>query len=137
MVLKLNVLQRLLLNGFVNDYHKAGLSLSDLSKAMKVAEKLAFTEEEQKVLNVRLESADESGKPYTNAKGESTSLYRWNKENAETKEVVDFPREIEFSQDQADLLKSVFNKKNDGKEFNFENGPVMIEVAKELGISIE
>lgn len=131
MVLKLNVLQRLLINGFMNDYAKSGLSLTEMNKALKLVEKLAFKDEEQKELNVRLESVNEAGEPLP------APVYRWNRVNEETKEEVDVPREVDFSNEQSALLKDVLSKKNDNKEFTLENGPIMFEVAKELGISIE
>ena len=131
MILKLNVLQRLLLSGFMNEYALGGLALADLSKALKLVDKFTFKEEEQKELNVHLENKDENGVPLTSA------VYRWNRINEETKVEVDYPREIELNQEQADLLKSVLSSKNEKKEFTIDNGPAMFEIAKELGLSIE
>ena len=62
MVLKLNVLQRLLINGFMNDLRQVSLP-TEMNKALKLVEKLAFKDEEQKELNVRLESVNEAGEP--------------------------------------------------------------------------
>lgn len=135
--MKLNVLQRLLLNGFMNEYAKSGLALSEMNKALKIVDKLAFKEDEQKELNVRLESKDEAGNPLKNGNGENTTVYKWNREDAETKDVVDYPREVDFSKEQSEMLKEVLKKKNDNKEFTLENGPAMFDIAKELGIDVE
>ena len=122
--LKLRVVHRILTQGLLDEYGKAGHSLSDLNKLLKVADKLAFKEEETKELNLRLE-APEGVLP----------SWKWN-QKAEDGTEVDVEREIELMDEQFDLLKAVFKKKNDDKSFTTENIGPILEVAEQLGVDL-
>ncbi len=128
--LKLKVLPRILLNGLLDQYMQtATRSLSELSKLLKLHDKIMFTAEEQALLNVRMEVNAESKRPEMH----------WNARAGGTVdgEVVDFDRDIELSDEQKEMLYTVFKDMDERKSFSHENAAVCLEIAEKLGYEIK
>lgn len=124
--LKLKVVHRILIHGMLNtDGTKSGnFTLKNLSLMLKILDRVNFSEEEAKVLNIRVEEG---------------GTVKWNAfTTAEdgTKTDVDVEKEIELSDDQAELLKDIMKQKNERKEFTLNGLTPMMEIAQQLGFEI-
>jgi len=129
-ILKVKVLPRILLTGLLDKYMQLQTrSLSELSKLLKLNEKVQFTAEEQALLNVRIEKNAETG----------NSQYRWNhtKDSDPSAEVVDIERDIEFSDEQKEMLYTVFKELDDRKSFSGDNVMAIVELAEKIGYEIK
>src|SRR3990167_9860816 len=93
---------RLLLRSLIDEEAKAGFSLSEQSKRMKIQDKLLFTEDESKLLNFRLQPTGRKDKD-----GNDTMSMVWDPKNAEGVE-LDVLKPIELSDEQVDIIKGIF-----------------------------
>jgi len=128
--ISLKVIHRLLLQGVLNEEGKAGHTLSQLNKMLKVTDKLAFTEEELKAINLRIVDTDDNGNKLQDTQ------YKWNSKDADGND-LDAGKEIELSDEQNQLIKDLFKKKNDAKEFKLGDVKPMLEIAAEIGFDVE
>mgnify|MGYP001567449348 CR=1 FL=1 len=123
--LKLKVVHRILLSGILNvEGTKEGYGLKALSDMLKVFDKINFTQEETALLKIRQED----------------NQMKWDaaKENEDgSKEEIDIEKEFEVSNDQADLLKEIFKKKDEKKEFTLSGLNPIVEIADQIGYEIK
>lgn len=132
--LKLKVVHRFQIRNLLNGESKAGHSLSDINLINKIFDKVVFSEEEVKLLNIRTESV-----PGKDANGQDVTYtsFLWNsheKPDGKGKE-LDLEKEFELSDEQKALLIAIINRKNEAKEFTMDQVK-LIEVAEQLGVKI-
>lgn len=128
--LKLKVLPRLLLNGLLDQYMQtATRSLSELSKLLKIHDKIVFSADEQAILNVHLEKNPDTG----------LSATHWNARAGGTLDgdLVDVDRDIELSDEQKEMLYTIFKDMDERKAFSHEGALTYIEIAEKLGYEIK
>ena len=106
--------ERLAINNLLNDL-KGGLQ--QINMGFKIMDKVMFNEKEQKALGMKQEFA-KSGLPQLT----------WNISK-------DKPKEIEFSDDQAELVKQQIQLKSDKGEMSISDRFLM-DLAKKLGMDI-
>lgn len=114
---KLKVIHRLFLLSIVNGIGKNSLSV--LSNALNVFEKLNFKEEERKELDLRFE-----------AKDDGSGQWKWGDEK-------DTEKDFELSDEQAEMLKKLISDKDEKKEFTVSECVPMVYVCEQLGIEMK
>ena len=122
--LKLKTIHRLLTLEVLNVAGKAGGSLAEINKLLKFIDKVDFSEEEKKMLMFR--------------QTEDNKLV-WNlrKDGAEDGEIVDVEKEIEISDEQVDMLKEIFKKRDEEKKFTTSEVSPFFELAEQIGYKFE
>ena len=128
-ILKLSVLPRLVLIAQLDQANTLqARSLSELSKLMKLSDKVNFTDEERKILNIRNEKAENGNMEI-----------RWNRnlDGKEESEFVDIERDIELSDDQKTLLYTVYKELDERKAFTPAQLKPTLEVAEKIGYEIK
>lgn len=123
LTLKLRAFDRLLLVGMLDRATRQGESLSQLSKLLKLHDKINFTDEERTLLNVRVEEGQ----------------IRWNrlKDGLPEGEEVDTERDVEISDEQKELLVSVFKKNDENKMFTSEGLKETLKIAEQIGYQVQ
>lgn len=132
--LKLKTVHRFQLRNLLNGEAKAGHSLSDLNQINKIFDKVTFTDDEVKLLNIRTENVP--GKD-TNGQDVTYTSFLWNtheKPNGKGKE-LDIEKDFEISDEQKTLLTAIIERKNTAKEFTMDQVRMM-DIAEQLGIKI-
>ena len=127
--LKLSTLPRLVLIAQLDQANTLqARSLSELSKLMKLSDKVNFTDEERKILNIRNEKAENGNMEI-----------RWNRnlDGKEEGEFVDIERDIELSDDQKTLLYTVYKELDERKAFTPAQLKPTLEVAERIGYEIK
>jgi hypothetical protein len=128
--LKLQCLPRLVLIAQLDKYNnESARSLSELSKLMKLSDRVGFTDEERKALNIRNEKNEESG----------MLEIKWNRtlDGVEGGEIVDFDRDIELSDEQKELLYTVYKELDEKKTFTNAQLKPSLEIAEKIGYEIK
>lgn len=122
--LKLKTIHRLLTLEVLNVAGKAGGSLAEINKLLKFIDRVDFSEEEKKMLMFR--------------QTEDNKLV-WNlrKDGAEDGEIVDVEKEIEISDEQVDMLKEIFKKRDEEKKFTTSEVSPFFELAEQIGYKFE
>lgn len=123
-VLKLKTIHRLLILEILNVAGKSGGSLAEINKLMKFIDRVDFSEEEKKLLAFR---QTEDGKLVWNLK----------KDGAEDGEIVDVEKEVEFSDEQIDILIGIFKKRDEEKKFTTTEVGPFFELAEQIGYKFE
>lgn len=125
--LNLRTVHRILLRGMIDSDGKAGNhTLSELGKLMKILEKVAFTEEEVKILDLRL-----VGEP-----GSQSFVWNKNKDNDASLEEVDVEKPFELSDEESGMICDIIKKKNESKEFSMQEAGPVVEIATQLGVAL-
>lgn len=129
-ILKLKVLPRLVLSGLLDRYMQQGpRSLSELSKLIKINDKLAFNAEETKELNIHKEKNPDTG---------AIEMRWWNLAGGqEGADVVDFDRDVELSDEQKEMVYNVFKDLDERKQFNGEGAAIVLEIAEKIGYEVK
>lgn len=122
--LKLKVIHRVLIRGVLNSAGSAGGSLSEINKMLKLIDKISFTEDENKMFDFKY------------LEGNRLS-WHIKKDGAEDGEDIDLPKEIEISDEQVDVLKTVFEKNDKDKKFTLADVGPLSEVAEQIGYKFE
>jgi len=124
--LKLKAIHRILLKEMIDADGKKGHSLSELNKLNKILDKVEFTEEELRDLNLRLENG----------------AFHWNvkkpkEEGSEEMVDIDIDKDFELSDEQAKMLYNILKEKDENKGFQrSEVGPFM-DLAEQLEYEVE
>ena len=127
--LKLSTLPRLVLIAQLDQANTLqARSLSELSKLMKLSDKVNFTDEERKILNIRNEKAENGNMEI-----------RWNRnlDGKEEGEFVDIERDIELSDDQKTLLYTVYKELDERKAFTPAQLKPSLDIAEKIGYEIK
>lgn len=135
--LQFSVVHRLIVSGWLNEAGRSsGQTLSDLSKMLKLVDKLVFTEEENEQFQVKIENRkDAEGNEIRDAKtGNVVQQMAW-KSKDEAGNDIDIKKEFELSDEQVTILKDLIKAKDERKEFNFEGMSVVAEIAEQVGYS--
>jgi hypothetical protein len=121
--LKLKTIHRLLILEVLNTEGKSGGSLSEINRILKFIDRVDFSSDERALLSFR--SVD--GKLAWNVK----------KDGKDDGEEVDVEREIEISDEQVDMLKSLFEKRDKEKKFVVTEANPFFEIASQIGYKFE
>lgn len=122
--LKLKTIHRLLTLEVLNVAGKAGGSLAEINKLLKFIDKVDFSEEEKKMLMFRQTE-------------DSKLVWNLRKDGAEDGEIVDVEKEIEISDEQVDMLKEIFKKRDEEKKFTTSEVSPFFELAEQIGYKFE
>ena len=128
-ILKLSALPRLVLIAQLDQANTLqARSLSELSKLMKLSDRVNFTDEERKILNIRNEKAENGNMEI-----------RWNRnlDGKEESEFVDIERDIELSDDQKTLLYTVYKELDERKAFTPAQLKPSLDIAEKIGYEIK
>ena len=117
--LKLNIVHRLLLNSYLDEKGKEGGTLSEQNKMMKVMDRLVLAEVETQRISLRMED----------------SSLRWNTKGEDGTD-LDPLVDIELTDEQADLLKTLLKEKNEKKQIKMAEAAPLTELAKQLEIEL-
>lgn len=134
--LKLKVIHRLLLVGWLNEAGKAnGNSLSQLNQMLKIVDKISFTEEENKLFKVHQEERkDAEGKIIVDPQGNPSLQIAWSIKDEEGND-IDVEKDFELSDEQKEQVYGIMKSKDEKKEFTFEGLSVVREIAEKVGYS--
>lgn len=124
--LKLKAVHRILIKGMLDSSSKSGRTLSELNKLLKLLDKIDFTPEEAKEIDLRVEN----------------QTLRWNvtklKEEGSTEMIeVDVEKEFELSEEQRELLKTIIKEKDEKKEFSLPEAAPFTDIAEQVGYEVE
>jgi hypothetical protein len=111
--LRLKTASRLLLVSMLNEEGQGGGTLSHLKDMIKVIEKVELKDDEKERLDLTIDQV--AGK------------VSWKPEN-------DMEVTIELSDDQANLVKGIIEKRNSDKRFTIDTLAPIDEIAKQLGV---
>lgn len=117
-VLNIKVIHRLLLKGALDSYGKEGHMLSTINNMMKILNKINFTDDEIKELNLKVSDGNIS--------------WTTTKDNKPDGEPLDVEKMFELSSDEEKVLVELFKRMHDKKEFKVENF-ALVDVVKQLG----
>ena len=127
--LKLSTLPRLVLITQLDQANSLqARSLSELSKLMKLSDRVNFTDEERKILNIRNEKVENGAREIRGNR---------NADGAEEGEFVDIERDIELSDEQKDLLYTVYKELDERKAFQPAQFKSSLEIAEKIGYEIK
>lgn len=118
--LKLKTVHRLLLKGIIDAAGQKGGTLSEIQKYLKILEKLSFTEEETKLLKIRVEN----------------DKVLWNVLDDDKNE-IDLEKDFEFSDEQIEIIKNAIKKKDEAKEFTFSDVTPISDIAGQVGYELK
>ncbi len=121
--LQLKTLGRIYLLSILNDEGKAGNhTLSELNRYFKLIDKVDFSTEEREALALRTE-------------GDKIlwNLHKKDADGKDTEEVVDVPKEVEFSSDDIKLLLAIWKKRDEEKKFGLSDYGAVTELAGQIG----
>ena len=95
---------------------------------MKLSDRVNFTDEERKILNIRNEKAENGNMEI-----------RWNRnlDGKEESEFVDIERDIELSDDQKTLLYTVYKELDERKAFTPAQLKPSLDIAEKIGYEIK
>lgn len=128
--LKLSVAERILLVSTVDHYAKSGhFTLSELSKFIKLSDRINFTPEERSMYGFR---------NHVDASGRAQVVWHSRKDGNPEGEVLPEETEIEVSDEQKEMLYSVV-KETDAKKdfFSPDNFKIVASFAGKLGYNVE
>lgn len=128
-ILKLRVVHRIMLVNLVDAFFKnEPHTLSELSKLMKLSDRLNFTPEERQILGVRAVKNEQTGR--------EDIVWNLRKDGAEDGEEVDVERDVELSDEQKEMLYNVVKHMDGKKELNPAAAPVLLEIAAKIGYEV-
>lgn len=120
---KFKVIHRLLLLGLLNKGSEKGGSLSQMHKMYKILDKIDFKEEEQKKINLR--QVD-------------NQMHWWKTEGGiEGAQEIDVDKEIQFSDDEIDVLKEIYRQADEAKQFSLQGLTPIMEIAEQIGYEMK
>ena len=128
--LNLQVVHRILLRGLLDGESKKGHTLSAINQIMKIIDKVAITEEENKDYNLRTEL----NYPQDPTKG---GMLKWEQFKKGDKKIeIDVFKPFELSDEQVGMIKEIIESKNKAKEFTANDLKIM-DIAEQLEIKLE
>lgn len=113
-ILKLKVLDRLMLQMLLNGDGKGNHSLSELNQLFKILDKVYFSDEENKELEIKNENG----------------MIKWNA-------IKDEGKDFEISDEQNKILVDAMVAKDKKKEFDLSNLKTWTYLAEQIGFKFE